>query len=54
MNPIQHNVRAVSDALFAPTTSPAASLPFTRAAKMIATIPIGRQQQRVTRTAGVR
>ena len=44
---IQQNIRAFADASRAPAMSPAASFEFTCAAKMIATIAIGLQQQTV-------
>ena len=46
---IQQNIFAFADASRAPAMSPAASFEFTCAAKMIATMPSGRQQQSVTR-----
>ena len=48
------NALAVRDADCAPVMSPAATFPFTWAAKMMATIPKGRQQKMVTRIDGIR
>jgi hypothetical protein len=50
----QHHVLAFADDRLAPWISPAWSFAFTCAAKTIATMPNGRQQQIVLRMAGTR
>ena len=47
-------VLAVRDDDCAPAMSPAATFPFTWAAKIMATMPKGRQQKMVTRIDGIR